>query len=368
MYTLAGKNLDFTALMRSRTATGRELVNEVMAETPEFVKSASLVEGDDSVSLQDNQFALILYRQERDEHGQMKTANHRLFPIHNKAYTWLQMQALAKTADQLPEEARKVASFHIKNAALRHGLDLPDRIAQDGEDHKGFSNRVDMTTLDDPTHKVASAEEQEGYDDPANWGLMREGEAKRYPLHTPTLVKQAMEYVEQHELAFVPRDRYDLCCKIVDKAAELDMPVTEKVASYGGRSYSEAVDHMIRLRELHVQGDEEKEALQKVASAKETIDPREFAIVLNEFDQATKMAERAKGMPSAFDGTLGEMGPLEGYTDRQLSGAVATHQKKLSSYLGRGWVRQFVDNPRETYAGLEDQQRDVFHQILSGGL
>ena len=367
MYTIAGKDLDFTALMHSGTNKGKEILSAAVEEAPEFIKEASLMDDDESSQLPDTNFALILFEERiNPDNGFKKVASHRLFPIHNKAYTWLQMRTIQETGSQLPEEARKVASYHIANAARRYGIDVPEELEQQSEGVQSFNNRVDLSKLEDPTTKVAAAEDQEGFYDNENWAYIR-GEEKKFPLHTPELVKRAMDYLEQHELAFVPHDRHNYCVKVVDKAKKFELPISEKVASYGGSEYSNKLDQGLQIRHLYAQGDEEHEALTKLASMKDTIDAREFACILDEFDQATKIADRGQ-VPDAYSSTLGEMGPLSGYTDRQIAGGVVSHQSKLAGYLGKGLVRQLADNPRETYAGLDDEQRDVFHQILSGSL
>lgn len=364
MYTIAGKDLDFTALMNAKDNKSRDILASVSQEAPDFIKEASSLDDDESDQLPDSHFALILYEEKvNPENGYRKVASHRLFPIHNKAYTWLQMRAIQETGSQLPEEARKVASYHISNAAKRHGIEVPEELEQESEGVNGFNNRVDLTKLEDPNIKVA---EHEGFNDDENWAYIRDGE-RRFPLHTPELVKRAMDYLEQHELTFVPHDRHDYCVKVVDKAKEFELPLTEKIASYGGSQYSNKLDDNLQIRMLYTKDDEEKEALTKLASTKDSIDPRQFSAILHEFDQATKIADRGP-VKDAYSSTLGEMGPLSGFTDRQIAGGVVHHQKKLAGYLGKGIVRQLAENPRETYSGLDNEQRDVFHQILSGSL
>lgn len=365
MFNLAGKSLDFDALLRAGTSQGNDMIVSVAERAPDFVKTAAVIEDDQAEQLSDNHFALIL-QYKRQEHGIEKTAQQRLFPIPSKAYTWLQIEALQRTGEQLPDEARKVASYHISNAARRYGIEVPEAIAQDAEGMQSFNNRVDATALTDPSVKVASAQEQEGYDDDANWGWVH-GDDKRFPLHTPVLVKKAMDYVERHELTFMPRDRHSFCAKVVDKAREMKVDVTEKVASYGGRYYHGSADAMVKLRHLHTESDQERETLTKIANLKDAIDPREFAAILDEFDTATKMAQRGK-VPDAFSSTLSEMGPLDGFSDREIAGGVVNNQKKLGSYLGKGLVRQLAEDPRGTYTALDDEQKDVFHQILSGAM
>lgn len=369
MFNLVGKSLDFTAIRRSGLPQADAIIDVVDQEGPDYVKSAALIEDEASEQLPDNQFALILYNKGYAKNGQAKVAEHRLFPIPNKAYTWLQVEAIKRSGDELPAEARKVASYHITNAARRHGIDVPDDLAAWGEGPTDPGNRVDMATLDDPVGQEKTAGEATAHE-ATHYALTRHGQ-HLFPLHTPALVKKAMNYIERYEHSFIPRDRHAFCTKVVDKAHEMGLAVTEKVASYGGTSYNKALDAMLRARESLLQSDEEHDALAKVASKKQTMDPREFANLLDEFDQATKIASRG-AMPNAYQSALGPEGeapnPLEGYSDRDIAGGVVTHQQKLSSYLGKGVVRQLAHSPRETYDQLDPDQRDVFHQVLAGAL
>jgi len=354
MFKLAGKIIDAHDLIGSPLEAHKEQAVRLLQQAPPFVKEARLLDPEQIERLPDAFFGLILTE---------KTASRRLFPVPDWAHAWLQLAALESLADALPPEIRKVAGYHLKQAARRHGLEVSEKIEAIASDEP-CPNRLDVSLIG--LAAVKTAAEEDGRID-ADFALVIHGR-RRYPIHTPELVKQAMDYFDQFELSFALPRRYAFARNVKAKAEEFGVSVSEKVAAGAADTYAEALDSMLDLRRRYAT-DGETQALDLLARNREPLDAVKFAELLYEWDQATQVAQRHR-LPHAFASTLGqvkEAGPT-GLAVETLIRGVVKHEEKLAKYLGSGMVEQLKAHPAETYEALGEDAQEVLHQVIAGAL
>jgi len=354
MFTLAGKIIDAHDLMGSPLEAHQEQAVALLQAAPPFVKEAQLRDAEQIERLPDAFFGLILTE---------KTASRRLFPVPDRVHAWLQLAALENRAEALPPEIRKVAGYHLKQAARRYGLEVREKIEAIASDEP-CSNRLDVSLVGLAEEKTASGED--GRTD-ADFALVINSR-RRYPIHTPEQVKQAMDYFDQFERSFALPRRYAFARNVKAKAEEFGVPISEKVAACAADTYAEALDTMLDLRRRYAT-DGETQALDLLARNREPLDAVKFAELLYEWDQATQVAQRHR-LPHAFASTLGPVKEADptGLAVEVLIRGVVKHEEKLARYLGRGMVAQLKAHPAETYEALGEDAQEVLHQVIAGNL
>ena len=335
MYDPAWTAVDWQQLAASPTPQAQHFFANQAAYAPEFVKEAHPVPVEAQQKLPDRVFGLIIDYPE-DQHKQAS----RHFALTDMANTWLQMEALRHTGEQLPGHARKVAAWHVGAAALRHGLHMPAKIARWRGGMEGCSNRVVLPEEPDQVKQAAPPDDSDNM-----YGLVKTASDRRYPLHTPELVKQAMEYLEAYEFQFTPSQRYQMGTKIAARAKEENIPLTEKVSQYAydgnyadtfGSAVAARTDYAIANKPESLTGLNDIAALADAGAQPWDVAEK---VAMWDVDTGYDQMDHVNGM-SAHQAVLGGLEDTEkvaqgdGFDmidDRQLAGLVLRHQAKLSS-------------------------------------
>jgi len=379
MYNAAYTPTDWQGLAYHPSPQAEQFLHKQAGYMPPFVKQSAVLTPEEQAALPDRLFGLILAPAEPH-----KTAE-RLFPVPDAAHTWLQLDALRCFGGQLPDAARKTAAWHLTQAATRHGLAVPYPVQQWSHGMAGCSNKVALAAEATPPAQGPPDDTDRMY------GLV-EGDQRRYPLHTPALVKRAMDYLAVHEAALTPPQRYQLATKTAARAREEGVALTEKVAQYTyDGTYSAGVGTAMAARTDYAVDQADGQALDALTAIGQAIDggaaPWTAAAKLAAWDQDHGYAARRAG-PSAYEAVLGGMQPKQAQTlpqleaaaregggvrfseldDRALASLVLRHETKLSSLLGRSTVRQMMEHPQHTLAAFDEDQQDAVKMILAGQL
>lgn len=382
MSDLTWQKFDWQQLAADPSASSQAFLTAQTQYLPDYVKQAHLVEPADHARLPDHLFALIV---DQDAPlGQTKQAV-RLFPVPDRAHTYLQQEALRHTADRLPAAAAKTAAWHIAMAAQRHGVPLTDKVASLAQGMAGRSNRVAQALFEQAAPGPTAAQKQAAAAAESDdlYGLVKQGR-RRYPLHTPALIKQAMDYLATHEGALPIADRYQLATKTAKRAQAEGLAITEKVASYTyDGTYADTVGSAMAARTDYARA-QCPEAVGTLAALGASIDggaePWKVASALAQWDQETGYQAHAErvGAQDAHRALLGgatkqaaldpERTSIRDLDDRQIAALVQRHQTKLSSTLGPQVVRQMVEAPRQTLEAFDDDQQHTIKLILAGQL
>ena len=355
MFKIAGKIIDAHDLLNSPVEAHKEAAVDLLRNAPDFVKQAQLFDQDQIERLPDAFFGLILTE---------KTATRRLFPVPDRAHAWLQLATLDKLAGFLPEQVVSVAAYGLKQAAGRYGLEVSEKIAACASDTP-CTNRLDTILIIEQPQKLAS--DQDDLSD-VDYALVV-GDRRRYPIHTPELVKRAMEYFGQFEYSFALPDRYAFARAVVDRAQKFAMEVPEHLAKCAADTYAEALGEMLNLRRRYA-SDADKQALDMLERHRDQLDAVKFAELLHDWDEATEVAERHR-LPNAYESTLSQeknAGHHDGLAVETILRGVVKHEEKLARYLGIDLIRQLKEFPAETYEALGEDAQEVLHNVIAGAL
>ena len=244
-----------------------------LSEVPDFVKTAAQVSKDDH----NNQFALVLI----DEDGVVL----RKYATADAGNTWLSALYFSLTHTSLPPEAEKVAAANLLMACEAYGIEPPTPVVELSGDEPPTGNLVYLQSTDPAprveTTKTASATALPG----------------RYPIDDPASVQAAQAYFAEHVTALAPQDRHEFAVKTAAAARSMGLPLRPEIAEHGNEKYSPQLEGHLSARQHYLveAGNETAAgALVKLASARRTMQPVEFAAALDKFD-------RENGLDASWD-------------------------------------------------------------------
>lgn len=198
----------------------------------------------------------------------------------------------------------------------------------------------------------------------------------RYPLDTPQHLKMAEEYFHQHFDAFSTEERRQFAVSLVKRAAELSVPLGEKVASYGSPVYASGgvIDASIRMRHAAIPA-ENKEAhalLDKVAQVQPMCPPDvaiemlrqldvKYALDRNYGDTLLDPVQSLVGTPktAAYAEVLGTIR----VTDVSLKNLATNHRELLLKYLSEDATKAFQNNPVGAFKAMPAHLRTIVSRL-----
>lgn len=306
-----------TAVIDFRDDVGGQVFRDLFPtyeSIPEIVKTASMEEP------REHEYALVMLN---DGYKFKK------FAMHDAGNTALSIIYLLRNSDQLPEEAVKVASEELINAAGRYKLPIPEELRELADDlhtkgvevrtrekswrrldslakvdklevgtvlekranifngHVGAPpiNKPAMDAIDHYLHRntvdVSKKEAPSGSTTKEAKYTLLDGE---YPVDTYEQVKMAQEYFQEYWREFDPAIRHEYCLKLAERMDELALPVPDTVARYAGQTYAEDVDRHLNHRRDFV-NEELHPVIDTLIEKKAHVDPYVFAEALREFDK-----------------------------------------------------------------------------------
>lgn len=316
----------------------RSLLKQIALDAPEVIKTASVLSIEDREKLPAEDFALIL----RTKEAQVL----KKFPITDAANTWISAQYFAKTAEQLPYVAQKIAASNLGRAGAVFNIELPELITKlASKDIEGnVYNEVLDNKKEKPMTKIASAPKPDGSEYFYALG-------NNYAMPTPEYVKKAAAYFVEHAVEFQDaEDRYNFASNVLARAQELqvDLECKSQLSKYAGAQYGDSVSTQIRMRQDILQHKPNMaEALSKLASHQETTEPKTFAKALYLFDKKAGISKYyGRGLiADAFQSTFGTFIKSAGYrwedetsglsvSDKELSKLASDKYDRIKSYFG----------------------------------
>lgn len=360
---LANQVLDFV------DDVDRRLLRQIVASAPEHVKTASVLTANDREKLSSEQFALIMRSKEEQE---LKK-----FPIVDPASTWLSCQYFAKTAEQLPFVAQKIAASNLQKACAIYNIKAPDMI--DKLASKGtVGNRYDevaKSAAEPGLSKIAVAHKPDG-----STHFYALGE--RYAMPTPEYVKKAAAYFAQHEREFSDaEDRHTFALNVLERAKELDVDIEgrEQLSKYASHTYGDSVSTQLRLRREFLQHEPKfVEALDKLSSHKASTEAEVFAKALYLFDKKAHLTKHyGSHLSDAFKATFGVFQKTAGYQWENQEGSVsisgtdlvkAAENKydRIKSYFGQTLADNMKKHAVEIFDSLPIDAKETIAKIAQG--
>ncbi len=340
---------------------------ETAKSSPEFVKTASIMSREERGTADKSLFALDILTKE----GQRLSK----FPISSPADTWLSAQYFQKTAHKLPTAARVIAGGHLKEACSRFGIEIPGAL-------KGFEKTASNFYVETSMEKTASAK----LVDVAGDTYALNG---RYPLFTEEQVKIASAYFNEYVGMFQDaKDRHTFAKNLQKRAFDLnvELPKKEKstLAKFASESYGDVVGVQLKIRNEMVSNDPDLSAkLSKVASAKEKVQPAQFAELLYAFDKEAGIDKKyGSYVTDAFGSTFGtvfEKRAASGYSwsdatadvevsEGELVKAAEEKFDKIKGYFGDTLAGELKKHAVAIFDSLPQDAKIVIAKIAKGTL
>ena len=237
----------------------------------DLIKNAKVPTLDEMELLPDEQCALVLYHPHLD--GPLKK-----FAMCDKATTELNLKIFEDTLSSLPEEIVKVASFHFLKAAKFYNLQTSDTLKKFAKE-KQLTNRVNIAEVHDLPPTIEKTAEKVAF-----------ALGKKYPIHTPELVKKAMTYFAEHGKRLSPINAFEYAVNVKIAADKLGVnykgSAIEKYANIDSGSLSKNFKAAVRARRGYA-SEEDRTAYDELIKRAESLGPVKVAKVLEELDRKT---------------------------------------------------------------------------------
>lgn len=353
----------------------KQLLKEIVAagNVPPHVKTAQVAMADTRETLGRESFALVLLTKEGGEL--------RKFPINDAANTWLSCQYFEKTAFKLPVKAKKMAACMLKKACAVHKLDETPQVKALGVGAMGnlYNEVYDM-------QKTASAPVTfEPIVDDKSEHFFALG--KNFAMPNSEFVKKASAYFTQYEREFVDaQSRHEFASNVLARAKELEVSVEEEkqLRKYASAEYGDILGIQLRMRaDLLQSRPEMSAALEKIASHRDELTPKEFARVLFAFDKKASLTKHydsylADAFCSTFERRFEKRASGYAYehdtnsnlncTEKELEAAFEKKASKIKGYFGPTLADQLKKHGCSIFDSLPRDAKETISKIAKGEL
>lgn len=199
------------------------------------------------------------------------------YPVHTADATALSSFYFEKLGHRLPVEVQRVAATFLKKAAEKWKLSpVKDLAKLAGSEIT--SNVVDVRKLSEETPKEAA---------PQHFAL-----GTSYAIDTPSQVKTACAYFEEHMGNLAPRDRREFAKNAAARAGELKVrvPAGAMLHKYAGEGFGSLLESARLERSALVKDDRDAlKALDHLFEKRSSWKADEFAEQLEKFDRANHL-------------------------------------------------------------------------------
>lgn len=200
----------------------------------------------------------------------------------------------------------------------------------------------------------------------------------RYPLDTAQHIKAACDYFETYASAMPLDDRREYCLNTLDRARELGVEVSEKVASYGSRTY--APDHVLSLgieaRKANILDREKRAQLDGLQAAAPSVDPGTYCGALMEFDKEAGLEGAYHVIPDPYLSTFGQK-KIASFSEtidgRSIDEAglkalsAGNGMKALEETFGKEVAKEFRADPVGIFQSMPRQQKCLIMRLADRG-
>jgi len=336
---------------------------------PAAIRKGTITDHEKLASLGRSAYALCFETEKGEEH-------HR-FPIVTATDAWLSQMALEKNAHKLPSTLRDHAQAMISQAFFTHGLSTGKTAGAKEVGQKVF--RLQEMGAIERQVKTASAIEP-------RTATQHFALKDKYPLDTPTQVKEAALYLDRWADQFPPIVRREYSVKLAARADELKVELDGKRwKKYASAGYGTEVATQIKIRQHMIpETDAFLQGLQKVSAARHTMPAEDFAALLSKFDNLTGLENSygRDGLEDPYAATFEEKAHRKvasGYRWEDESTGLKMNEKdlekvssdkadKLKSYLGESVVKELKKHGSAIFDSLPTDYKIIIAKISSGAI
>ena len=235
---------------------------------------------------------------------------------------------------------------------------------------KPLSPRVDVSGKEPP--KVIKEKQAQHYALPS---------LGRYSLDSYSEVEKAADYFGEWGKQFIPAHRHEFCVNLVKRASALSIPVSEEIQKYGSVTYDdpERVQIGIDSRRSLLQGDSDLAVLDKLAEARPTLAPDEFAEVLHQFDKVAGLdylydadvidpyfttfgLQKTAAEPNDADTQIIGNDVI---TNKQLRLLSKSPCKEAEGMFGEDFVKEFKKDPIGIFKSMPMDQKKILGRMAN---
>lgn len=206
---------------------------------------------------------------------------------------------------------------------------------------------------------------------------------RTYPIDSYDQVKTAAAYFEQYAEQFEPVLRHEYCVNLVKRASELSIPLSDRVRKYGSEKYASAaeIDAALGIRRaLLSESPGDVATLDKLSSALPSMNPLDFAAVLEQFDQSTGIHNYydqhvhdpyyttfgfAKSASEKANDDWSDVVGNYYVTAHDLKTCGLTQHARLSKQFGEDFAVEFKDDPVGIYNSLPVEQKILIIRLAT---
>lgn len=380
MTTIAAATLDFY------DDSKHELMTKVAMPAGLAKTQINVLTPEEHARLPDSDFGLIVLTK--------RAAVLRKFPVNDPGNAWLSAQYFDQTHEKMAFPARFVAAKFIKQACDAYGVPssrmvaayaarVEDDEAKENTFVEGSESRWMLQKLAQREfiEKQASVSEVNALTEMPNehFAMVVRAEdgsiIRKYAMPDPAHVKKAAAYFDKYAMDLAPEHRHRFAVAVQDRAEELGVDVSDnellsKWASVGWNRHVNA--HLEQRKSLLPRNEGARAVLDKLAASLSETTPEDLASALQTFDKATGLDRYYdRGLVDPYASTMQKK--AEGWS-AEVDGDMITEadlrkegvQKKVASYLGDTFARQFAEHPSEVFDSLPTPEKVLIKQVISG--
>jgi hypothetical protein len=286
----------------------------------------------------------------------------------------LSQEFFNETHTRLTKEAAQIAAYNIKQACDRFNIKPSPAVTGMAKEastniyYEGDIIQKNVQVVEQDMGKFAEVKK-----------IGDNYTHAQYVMGTVDGVKTACEYFKQYADKMPLEYRHKYASAIQRRAGELGMTVTEKaVCKYASDSYSANLDaHLASRRDiLQIKDQKFTDALNKLASMKNTLTPMEFAGVLGGFDKRAGLDKYYGGyVTDPYQSTFAYMtnpklvkvGSAKMGPD-QLAKLFSDKYAKVKEYFGASLADSLKKEGQAAFEALPNDAKEIIAGIADGTL
>jgi hypothetical protein len=352
-----------------------------MKQIPDYVRSTSLTK---RAAFKDNNsedFALIMVTQDGGIYPK--------FPTNTPGDTWLSVKAFEKNAAKMPIELQEIAAHFLKEAVSRWGIeiDVSDTFTKVASQNlKIDSNTVTIhpnMEFYQESVKIATAKNEEKLEKlSSSWfALITTDTAgntvRRYPLHTPSLIKKASIWFDDHCTELQPALRKEFADNLIKAASQQGVVMaSEKAFKYANFDYNPDLDLEIEVRKSLTLDRDQLGMLDELLEKKASLNPNKFAQVLTKLDEQIGLDKYWDSNISDPYSAVFSMPKMADYsysngckeiTGNQIRKAVKAEnfREKMEGQVSKEIIDEMEGNPVEIFESLPRPTKDLIIDLIT---
>lgn len=359
---------------------------------PDFIKTASIMDESQHSSLPDHAFAVVLV-------GDRKQM--RKYACTDKAHTAVNVLYFLENSDHLPPTARVKTASNLTKACQYFGLQPPVSllklaaqvkrlIKSDGAEITVKKAEISGTSIAPNSAPASRAKVEKKASfmetpyvrmDEPEFAMAKQAAEEamcalpdgRLPLYSLTQVKEAADFFNETAATMHPRVRHQLCSKLVKRANEVGVPVSDVVRKYGSLEYApdgefEATVNT-RMQLWKQAGNTEGPGLlEMLLEKKASVSPEVFAETLASIDANTGIDHYwDHGIPDPWLTTFGVAKKAAGWSWSQDGVSVnesqlrklAGNRQLIQEKFGEAMAQGMAENPVVVFDSLPRDTQKV---------